>query len=275
MLGKLYIVATPIGNLQDITLRAIDTLKTVDLIAAEDTRHSKKLLNHFGIPTPCTSFHDQNEQQKFQFILDKIKNGKTIALISDAGTPLISDPGFRLVKMARAEGIDVIPVPGCCAAIAAISASGMPCDRFYFEGFLPAKHLARVNRLTELKDLSHTIIFYESPHRILDFVEDVKTVFGEDRMIVIARELTKTFETIHQARAGEIATWLAENKEQQNGEFVVLVEGNLQQDEQNFQQAKAVYQILSEELPLKQAVKLASKITKVKKNRLYDWAVTS
>ncbi|MBN1684271.1 MAG: 16S rRNA (cytidine(1402)-2'-O)-methyltransferase [Gammaproteobacteria bacterium] len=273
-LGTLYIVATPIGNLSDISSRAIETLKKVDFIAAEDTRHSKPLLHHFSIKTPLIAFHEYSKEKDIEHIMTLLQQSKSIALISDAGTPLISDPGFRLVRRARAENINVIPVPGACAAIAALSVSGLPSDRFIFEGFLPAKHNARVKYLENLQNESRTMIFYESPHRIIAMLEDMTTVFGQERQAVIARELTKMFETISDGSLVELLDEIKKNPEQQQGEFVVIIHGIDKTDEKliNDQDLKML-KILSQELPTKQAVSLVAKITGKKKNQLYKKAI--
>ncbi len=196
MSAQLFVVATPIGHLDDISYRAIQVLKSVSIIAAEDTRTSSQLLKHFGITTPLTACHDHNESNKIDQLIQRLQNGEDMALISDAGTPLISDPGFKLVRAAQAHNIRVIPVPGACAAIAALSAVGLPSDRFSFEGFLPSKQSQRLLNLEKLKDETQTLIFYEAPHRILDSVQDMANVFGADRAVGFAREITKTFETI-------------------------------------------------------------------------------
>ncbi len=216
--GILYIVATPIGNLQDITLRALDILKEVDLIAAEDTRHSKRLLVHFDIRTPILSLHAHNEDEKNQKLMEMLQSNKSIALISDAGTPLISDPGYRLVSTAHELGIKVVPVPGACAAMTALCASGLPTDRFYFTGFLPAKSQARINRLNEFIHYSATLILYEAPHRIVDLMEDIVKVMGPTRRVGIARELTKKFETIYTDEAIKVLSKIKAHDEERLGE---------------------------------------------------------
>lgn len=271
---ELYVVATPIGNLSDISARAIDILKKVDLIAAEDTRHSSRLLNHLGIKKPMLSYHDHNESQQTQNLLAKLKLGQTIALISDAGTPLISDPGYQLVRQAHENNITVIPVPGPCALIAALSASGLPSDRFTFEGFLPSKQRARVECLERLKNESRTLIFYESTHRIAASLKDMASVFGSQRIAVMARELTKTFETLRGDALGKLCEWVESDANQQKGEVVVLVRGaeNLPKDEARVEVEK-VLRVLLEELPVKQAAQLAAKITGGKKNALYQLAL--
>ena len=273
-MSELYVVATPIGNLSDISARAIEILKKVDLIAAEDTRHSSRLLNHLGIQKTMLSYHDHNEGQQTQNLLEKLKAGQVVALISDAGTPLISDPGYQLVRQAHENNITVIPVPGPCALITALSASGLPSDRFTFEGFLPSKQRARVECLERLKNESRTIIFYESTHRIVASLADMADVFGQDRRAVIARELTKTFETLRGDDLGLLCEWVKNDANQQKGEVVVLVRGaeELPQDETRVE-AEKVLKVLLEELPVKQAAQLAAKITGGKKNALYQLAL--
>jgi len=273
-MSELYVVATPIGNLSDISARAIEVLKKVDLIACEDTRHSSRLLNHLNIQKPLLSYHDHNESQQTQNLIGKLQAGQSIALISDAGTPLISDPGYQLVKQAHENNITVIPVPGPCALITALSASGLPSDRFTFEGFLPSKQRARVECLERLKNESRTIIFYESTHRIVASLEDMADVFGQDRRAVIGRELTKAFETIRGDELALLSEWVKSDTNQQKGEVVVLVRGaeELPQDEARVEVEK-ILKVLLEELPVKQAAQLAAKITGGKKNALYQMAL--
>jgi 16S rRNA (cytidine1402-2'-O)-methyltransferase len=272
ILQGLYIVATPIGNLEDFSVRGIETLKNVDRIAAEDTRHSQKLLKHFDIITPLISLHDHNESASSKILLDCLKKNQSIALISDAGTPLINDPGYRLVRLARQHGIQIIPIPGPCALITALCASGLACDRFVFEGFLPEKNLGRQRKLLEFLNETRTIIFYEAPHRILKLVNDMLTVFGPKRYVVLARELTKTFETIHGDNLEQLKIWLNSNKNQQKGEFVVLVEGSKYLNPYEID-TQRILKILLNELPIKQATSLAAKITHEKKNKLYALAL--
>lgn len=270
----LYIVATPIGNLRDMSARAIETLKSVDYIAAEDTRHSHKLLVHFGIDTPVFSLHEHNESECSEKLLEKfLSKEQTIALISDAGTPLISDPGHRLVKKVRQYNIPVIPIPGPCALITALSASGLSCEQFIFEGFLPEKKIARQKKLDALCYETRTLIFYEAPHRILDLIEDMLAIFGTQRRVVLARELTKTFETIHEGNLEELIIWLNNDKNQQRGEFVVLVEGNKESFRHSELEIQRILKLLLDELPIKQAAALAAKITHGKKNKLYAQAL--
>jgi len=273
-MSELYVVATPIGNLSDISARAIEVLMQVDLIAAEDTRHSSRLLNHLGIQKPMLSYHDHNESQQTQNLIGKLQAGQSIALISDAGTPLISDPGYQLVRQAHEHDITVVPVPGPCALIAALSASGLPSDRFTFEGFLPSKQRARVECLEKLGNESRTIIFYESTHRIAASLGDMATVFGGTRHAVVARELTKTFETLRGDELDLLCEWVKSDANQQKGEVVVLVRGAeaLPQDETRVEVEK-VLRVLLEELPVKQAAQLAAKITGGKKNALYQLAL--
>jgi 16S rRNA (cytidine1402-2'-O)-methyltransferase len=273
--GTLYVVATPIGNLQDMTLRALEILKTVDIIAAEDTRHSATLLNHFAISTKLTALHEHNERTAGEKLIAQCKAGQSVALISDAGTPAISDPGALLVNLAHQAGIRVVPIPGANAAIAALSASGLLMPRFLFIGFLPAKSAHRKQALETLSDVPVTLIFYEAPHRVLESVADLIAVLGGERNITFARELTKTFETIHQCKLGEALAWLQNDPNQQRGEFVLLVGGAAQTEEQEISEdARRTLQILLSELPLKQAVKLAADISGAKKNALYQLALT-
>jgi 16S rRNA (cytidine1402-2'-O)-methyltransferase len=273
--GILYVVATPIGNLQDITLRALETLKTVDVIAAEDTRHSAQLLGHFGIQTKLTALHEHNERSAGQKLVDLLHAGQSIALISDAGTPAISDPGALLVNMAREADIKVVPIPGANAAITALSASGILMPRFLFIGFMPAKSGHRKQVLETLRDVPVTLVFYEAPHRVLESVADLVEILGGERNITFARELTKTFETIHTCGLDEALSWLQNNPNQQRGEFVLLVEGAPVAEERAVSaDAQRILETLLAELPLKQAVKLAADISGTKKNALYDLALT-
>lgn len=273
--GTLYVVATPIGNLQDITARALQILRDAVLIAAEDTRHSARLLDHFGIRTPMVACHEHNERSGSDSLVERLLSGQDIALISDAGTPLISDPGFHLVRQAREAGVRVVPVPGACAAIAALSAAGLPSDRFVFEGFLPAKSGARSKRLQELAGEVRTLIFYEAPHRVLDSVQDMAQVFGAQRRAVLARELTKTFETIHAAPLSELAAWIAADSNQQRGECVLLVEGVDEKAGKEVLDAESqrILMLLAAELPLKKAAALTAQISGARKNLLYQWGL--
>ncbi|OOF69651.1 16S rRNA (cytidine(1402)-2'-O)-methyltransferase [Rodentibacter caecimuris] len=273
--GILYIVATPIGNLQDITERALAVFHHVDLIAAEDTRHSGLLLNHYGIKKPFFALHDHNEQNKAHILVEKLQQGINIALISDAGTPLISDPGFHLVRQCREANVKVVPLPGACAAITALSASGIASDRFCFEGFLPAKPKARQQRLKNLEKEDRTLIFYESTHRILDCLADMQSVFGGERYVVLAREITKTWETIKGDHIAELRRWLEEDKNRTKGEMVVVVEGNLrknQTQEVSLAAMKAL-QMIAKELPLKKAAAIVAELYGYKKNTLYQLGI--
>ncbi|EQM71016.1 16S rRNA methyltransferase [Aquipseudomonas alcaligenes OT 69] len=274
-MGKLYVVATPIGNLDDISARALRVLRDVALIAAEDTRHSVRLLQHFGINTPLAACHDHNEREEGGRFLARLQAGEDVALISDAGTPLISDPGYHLVRQVRAAGITVVPVPGPSALIAALSAAGLPSDRFIFEGFLPAKAVGRRSRLERVKEEPRTLIFYEAPHRLLECLEDMVTVFGEDRPAVLARELTKTFETLKGSPLSALRDWVAADSNQQRGECVLLVAGWQEPEGEDAISGEAlrVLDLLLGELPLKRAAALAAEITGVRKNLLYQTAL--
>lgn len=269
----LYIVATPIGNLGDITLRAVETLKKADLIAAEDTRHSQRLMNHLGVSARLLSLHEHNEREKSQAIIDKVKEGQSIALVSDAGTPLISDPGYFLVKLAQEQGVKVVPIPGVSAVVTALSVSGLPSDRFVFEGFLPAKSGNKQRVLELFKYESRTVIFYESPHRIVDTLEAMLTVFGEDRRLVLARELTKTFETIKGDSLGLLCEWVKSDANQQRGEFVLLLEGATDTPEESVVDQDKMLALLIAELPIKKASKIVSEITGANKKDLYQRAL--
>lgn len=269
--ATLYIVATPIGNLGDMVPRAVAVLQSVALIAAEDTRHSRRLLDHFNIATRCVAYHDHSGPHELAALLDELRAGRSIALISDAGTPLISDPGYRLIDAALAEGIVVVPIPGPCAAVAALSAAGLPTDRFVFEGFLPAKSQARQQRLQILLRERRTLVFYEAPHRLFDTLQDLVEIFGDARIAVLARELTKMHETIHRAPLRELCEWAIAH-EQNRGECVLVVHGD--DSEQAIDaEAERVLRVLLEELSVKQASALAAKITGLKKNDLYQQAL--
>lgn len=266
----LYIVATPIGNLDDITLRAIDTLKRVDLIAAEDTRHSGLLLQHLGIKAKLFSLHDHNEQEKAHVLIEKLQSGLSIALVSDAGTPLINDPGYHLVKACRENDIKVVPIPGACAAIAALSVAGLPSDKFIYEGFLPAKSKARQDSLALLITEPRTMIFYESTHRILETLKDMQTIFGADKQIVLAKELTKTWETIVSFPVNELIDWLNQDASRQKGEFVLIVAGYTESNKDIDPKAINTLKLLQKELPLKKAAAITAEIYGLKKNQLYQ-----
>lgn len=274
MPGTLYIVATPIGNVADISERALTTLKEVSVIAVEDTRHSGRLLQTCGVSTPLLSCHEFNEAERAQTFLDRIACGEDVALISDAGTPLVSDPGYQLVRQAHARGIRVVPVPGPSAVITALCCAGLPTDRFVFEGFLPAKPGARLARLQELANEPRTLIFYEAPHRILACLQDMVTAFGSGRPATLARELTKTFETIMPSTLLALLEIVRHDDNQQKGEIVLVVGGAEKNEQLIDAEAMQTLKILLSELPLRQAAALAAQITGVKKNLLYDAALT-
>lgn len=274
--GILHIVATPIGNLGDITQRALETFEKVDLIAAEDTRHSGLLLSHYGIKKPFFALHDHNEQQKAAVLVEKLEQGVNIALISDAGTPLISDPGFHLVRHCRQAGIQVVPVPGACAAITALCASGIASDRFCFEGFLPAKTKSRCDKLETLAEESRTLIFYESTHRILDTLEDMQKTLGAERYVVMARELTKTWETIYGDELAKLIEWVKADNNRTKGEIVLVVEGKTESEEEGFSpQAVKLLTLLCKELPLKKAAAIVAETFDYKKNALYQYGLAN
>ncbi|VAW68172.1 16S rRNA (cytidine(1402)-2'-O)-methyltransferase [hydrothermal vent metagenome] len=271
--GTLYVIATPIGNRGDISERAISTLKQVDLIAAEDTRHSKILLQHCNISSPMQAYHEHNEEQATPKLIQRLLAGENIALISDAGTPLLSDPGYRLVKAAHASSIKVSPLPGACAAIAALSVSGLATDRFMFAGFPPHKQGARQHFYQALEHQTSTLIFYESNHRIVASIKDMLPVFGEQRRVVLAREITKLFETIYSATLGELLEWVQADAHQQKGEFVLILEGAEIQLSPQSAELENLLKILLDELPVKQASQIAAKITGSKKNSVYKLAL--
>ena len=273
--GVLYVVATPIGNLADVSQRALEVLAAVDIIAAEDTRHSGRLLQQYQITSKTMALHDHNERDRAPDVIQRLAQGKSVALISDAGTPLISDPGFHLVRLAHEQGFKVVPVPGASAMLAALSAAGLPSDRFVFEGFLPSKSSARKKRLEVMVTESRTLIFYEAPHRLLDTLTDMVDVFGADRYIVLARELTKTFETIKGDAVGNLLNWVNNDPDQQKGEMVLLVKGlESEENNSNEQEAQRILRILLEDLPLSQASSLAAKITGMRKKPLYKFGLS-
>lgn len=275
MAGELYVVATPIGNLGDMVPRAVDVLHAVDVVAAEDTRHSGRLLSHLGIKTPLIPYHDHSDDRQVAKIIEALDQGKSVALISDAGTPLISDPGYKLVRAVRQQGFRVVPIPGPCALIAAISASGLPSDRFTFEGFPPAKSSARIKKFQSLVDESRTLVFYESPHRIVDTLADMAKVFGEERDVVMARELTKTYETFLSGTLVDVQQQVDGDPNQQKGEIVLILKGvDAAAKESDDTEQQRVLSLLLDELPLKQAASLAAKITGGQKNALYQLALS-
>lgn len=272
--STLYVVPTPIGNLGDITQRALDVLNHVNLIAAEDTRHTGLLLQHFAINAQLFALHDHNEQTKADILIAKLQDGHSIALVSDAGTPLINDPGYHLVRRCREAGIRVIPLPGACAAITALSAAGLPSDRFCYEGFLPAKTKARCDTLRELEKEPRTMIFYESTHRLLDSLRDMVDVWGGERYVVLARELTKTWESIYGAPVGELLAWIEEDEVRRKGEMALIVEGYKNNDDDTLPpEALRTLALLQKELPLKKAAALTAEIHGVKKNALYRYGL--
>jgi 16S rRNA (cytidine1402-2'-O)-methyltransferase len=270
--GNLFVVATPIGNLGDITIRAVDILKQVDLIAAEDTRHSSKLLKHYDIKTPVISLHTYNENRRSEILCNKLLEGKDIALISDAGTPLISDPGYRLIQEGIKYNLPIIPIPGACAAISALCISGLPADGFIFEGFLPAKKNQQIQRLKNLVTQERTMIFYESPHRLLQTIQNMNIVFNENRYIVLIKELTKIFESTYRGTIAEIQKLLLSDSDILRGEFVILVKG-VEKTTVIDNEVTHILKILSEALPAKTATMLTSKITGINKNQLYKFLI--
>ena len=270
----LYVVATPIGNLRDISLRALDVLGCTDVIAAEDTRNSAHLLTHHGIAASrLLALHQHNERGAAEKVIALLAQGRSVALVSDAGTPAVSDPGALLIANVRAAGYRVIPVPGANAAVAALSASGLPAPHFLFYGFLPNKSAARRSALQDLVALPYTLVFYEAPHRIIECVADLHSVFGDERQIVFAREITKLFESIHRCTLAEAMGWLHADANNQRGEFVLLVSGAVAQEEGLSAEAEHVLTTLLRELSLKQAVQLAVQITGAGKNELYQRAL--
>jgi 16S rRNA (cytidine1402-2'-O)-methyltransferase len=268
--GNLSVVATPIGHRDDLSVRAMEVLRGVDVIAAEDTRHSRPLLQHHRIDVPLVALHEYNERETVDALVQRMREGQSVALISDAGTPLISDPGFRLVRAARAAGIRCVPVPGACAAIAALSVAGLPSDRFVFEGFLPPKAAARRSRLQELAGDPRTVIFYESSHRVAESLADMCAVFGGEREAVLARELTKLFETVIGEPLAELADRVAHDPDQQRGECVILVAGRGDEADARLAEGQRVFALLREELPPAKAARLAAAITGAPRKALYE-----
>jgi 16S rRNA (cytidine1402-2'-O)-methyltransferase len=268
--GTLYIVATPIGNLGDMVPRAIATLSAVSVIACEDTRHSKKLLDHFGIDKPCVAYHDHTDKKSSYNLLKRLASGEDVALISDAGTPLISDPGYRLVAEARAQGYSVIPVPGASAVVAALSVAGLPTDKFKFIGFLPAKSSQRKSALTDLKTAAETMVCYEAPHRIVDTLTDMATVFGAERPAFMAREITKTFETYLHGSLEELLEQVQADSNQQRGEIVLVIAGHIGETDNVSVDAEKILGLLLKELPLTKAASVTAKITGGDKKQLYQ-----
>lgn len=274
--GVLYIVATPIGNLDDLSSRAVSVLNSVDVVAAEDTRHSGRLLQHLGLHKRLIALHDHNERDRAGSLLQELEAGRSVALISDAGTPLISDPGYVLVREARSRGLKVSPIPGACALVAALSAAGLPTDRFLFVGFLPAKRSGRRAALEQQVRETATLVFYESPHRILDAVSDIAAVFGEEREIVLGRELTKTFETFYSGSVAEVLATLEADPHGTKGEFVVMIHGAepmTSDDDAGALDVDRLLKLLLPELPVKKVAKLVAELSGRPKNELYQRAL--
>lgn len=274
--GVLYIVPTPIGNLADISERAIETLQQVDVIAAEDTRHSRPLMQHLGVKTKMFALHEHNESQQLQAIVEQLEQGQSLALISDAGTPLISDPGYLIVRECRQRGIKVVALPGACAITTALSGAGLATDRFTFEGFLPAKPQQRKKQLRALSQEPRTLVFYESPHRILHTLADIDSDFDRERPLVLARELTKQFETYLHGTASELLARLHSDPNQQRGEMVLMVSGykpEANHDDEIPMPVQTALKLLSEELPLKRAAAICATLFDARKNSLYQWGL--
>ncbi len=271
--GILYVVATPIGNLADLSPRALDTLRAVAAICAEDTRHTRQLLSHYGVEQSLIALHEHNEAGLADRIVTRLRAGESLALVSDAGTPLVSDPGFQLVAAARAAGIKVSPIPGPSALIAALSVAGLPSDRFAFEGFLPAKAGARRERLAALASEPRTLIFYESSHRIEDTLADAVTIIGAERPAAIGRELTKLFETVLSGTLGELHARVAADADQRKGEFVLLIQGVGDDTDAKRVEGRRVYAKLIEHLPPSTAAKLAAEISGASRKALYGGQV--
>lgn len=267
----LYIVPTPIGNLDDVTRRALAVLSAVTVIAAEDTRHSRKLLAHFGIDTRMVAYHEHSDAAATEALVARVADGESVALISDAGTPLVSDPGYRLVRAMQEAGLPVIPLPGACAAIAALSASGLATDRFFFEGFLPSKHAQRKSRLAALSAIPATLVFYEAPHRIVETLTDALAVFGAEREAVLARELTKTFETIKRLPLGELREWVAADPDQQRGEQVLMIAPPSRSQATLDADTQKLLERLAQELPPRKAAAIVADLTGLKSRALYDF----
>ncbi len=267
--GTLWIVATPIGHRDDLSARAVAVLGDVAVVAAEDTRHTRPLLAHYGIDPPMTALHEHNEREAVDGLLARLEAGDDVALVSDAGTPLISDPGFRLVRAARARGFRVSPVPGPCAAVTALSVAGLPSDHFVFEGFLPSRPSARRARLRDLERETRTLIVYESSHRIVNCLQDLRDIFGTERDAVHARELTKRFETVLDGPLGELAASVERDPDQQRGEHVLVIAGRGEDADARLTEGRRVFDILCTELPPARAAKLAAAITGASRRDLY------
>jgi 16S rRNA (cytidine1402-2'-O)-methyltransferase len=267
----LYIVATPIGNLGDISHRAVEVLRSADLIAAEDTRHSRHLLQHFAIDTPVFAYHEHSDDRAQQRILSVLGEGGTVALVSDAGTPLISDPGFKLVRQVQDAGFKVVPIPGACAAIAALSVAGLATDKFLYEGFLPAKAAQRESRLAALAQQTATLVFYEAPHRVVDALSAMVEILGADREAVLAREITKAFETIRRGTLAELQEFVAADPNQRRGEIVIVVAGGAKVEAVLDAGLERLLLQLAEEMPGKRAAAIVAEFSGLRKNQLYDF----
>ena len=267
--ARLYVVATPIGNLEDITLRALDILATVHVIAAEDTRRTRVLMSRYGLDKPLLTLQEHNEEQKAPQLVERLCRGESIALVSDAGTPLLSDPGFRLVRLASEAGIEVVTVPGPSSITAALSISGLPTDRFTFEGFLPSRHAARVKCLAALKSEPRTLVFFESSHRIRESLEDLAEVFGEERAVALCREMTKQFETVLRGSLGEVGQRVNSDQNQRKGEFVLVVAGCQPDSDLGLDGALELARTLQEYLSASQAARVAARVHGVSRRELY------
>lgn len=273
--ATLYIVATPIGNLKDITYRAVEVLGTVDWIAAEDTRHTQRLLQALGLNKPLLSLHDHNEQARSQQLLDKLQAGESGALVSDAGTPLINDPGFHLVKLLRQQGVNVVPIPGPSAVITALCAAGLPTDRFSYEGFLPAKNQKRLQVLQTLKNDTRTLVFYESPHRLTESLQAMRDVFGAERQMVAAREMTKTYEQFVAGSIAEVVAYFDANADKVRGEFVLMVMGDVVAEAVSEDEHDALIgALLKQNLPVKQITDIVVELSGQKKKAVYNRVLT-
>ncbi|TCS37868.1 16S rRNA (cytidine1402-2'-O)-methyltransferase [Paucimonas lemoignei] len=271
--ATLYVVATPIGNVGDISLRALNVLTISDAVACEDTRNTSQLLARYGLSKPLLAAHEHNEREAAEKLITRLQQGERIALVSDAGTPAVSDPGARIVDAVRAAGLRVVPLPGASAALAALSACGLVNDRFHFIGFLPTKSKQREAMLESLRHETSTLVFYEAPHRIVETVAALAAIFEPTRQIVLARELTKLFEEIHRCPLAEAPAWLQADPHRQKGEFVLVVEGAPSAADDASAEAERVLKILLAECPVKQAAALAAQITGQKKNALYELAL--
>lgn len=271
--GALYVVATPMGHLGDVSERSLQTLSEVDVIAAEDTRRSVQLLRHFGIETPCVALHEHNERREAPRLVRRLQAGEAVALVSDAGTPLVSDPGYHLVRAAQDAGCRVVPIPGPSALVAGLSVSGLPADAFVFEGFLPAKPAARSRRLADLRDEPRTLVFYEAPHRVLDTLAEMVGIMGPGREAAYVRELSKVFETVRRDTLGGLLDWVGGDPDQRRGEIVIVVRGSAPAAVDT-ESVTHTLKVLLQELPLKQAVAVAARLTGVARNQLYQQALS-